>query len=97
MSWPSMKIRPDVGCSNPASMRSSVVLPQPDPPSSENSLPLCNVERDVVDGLEGAERLGNSLDPDEWCRGYTGICCGHAPPRLGSPAAQGRAFVFNRS
>ena len=40
MSWPSMKIRPDVGCSNPASMRSSVVLPQPEPPSSENSSPF---------------------------------------------------------
>ena len=35
MSTPSMKILPDVGRSNPASMRSSVVLPQPEAPSRQ--------------------------------------------------------------
>ncbi len=34
MSWPSIRMRPAVGCSKPASMRSSVVLPQPEGPSS---------------------------------------------------------------
>ena len=34
MSWPSIRILPAVGVSNPASIRSSVVLPQPDGPSS---------------------------------------------------------------
>ncbi len=33
MSWPDNSIRPSVGASKPASMRSSVVLPQPDGPS----------------------------------------------------------------
>src|SRR5437867_9882815 len=35
-----MKMRPALGVSKPASMRSSVVLPQPEPPSSANSSPL---------------------------------------------------------
>ena len=39
MSTPSIEIRPAVGSSNPASMRSSVVLPQPEPPSRQNSSP----------------------------------------------------------
>ena len=34
MSWPSIRILPAVGVSKPASMRRSVVLPQPDGPSS---------------------------------------------------------------
>ena len=33
MSLPSMTIRPSVGVSNPASIRISVVLPQPDGPN----------------------------------------------------------------
>jgi hypothetical protein len=40
MSWPSMKTVPEVGCSNPASMRSSVVFPQPEPPSRQKISPL---------------------------------------------------------
>ena len=40
MSWPSMKMRPALGVSKPASIRSSVVLPQPEPPSSAKSSPL---------------------------------------------------------
>src|SRR3954471_17678292 len=39
MSSPSSRMRPEVGVSNPASIRSSVVLPQPEGPSSaKNSL-----------------------------------------------------------
>jgi hypothetical protein len=37
--WPSMKISPLVGASKPASMRKSVVLPQPEGPSSEKNSP----------------------------------------------------------
>ena len=40
-----MKMRPAVGVSKPASMRSSVVLPQPEPPSRAKSSPLSIVER----------------------------------------------------
>ena len=57
MSTPSMKMRPVVGSSKPASMRSSVVLPQPEPPSRQNSSPLIDLQRDVVDGDEVAELL----------------------------------------
>ena len=40
MSRPSMKMRPAVGRSKPASMRSSVVLPQPEAPSRQKNSPL---------------------------------------------------------
>src|SRR3954467_1415672 len=39
LSWPSISIRPQPGASNPASMRSSVVFPQPDGPSSAKNSP----------------------------------------------------------
>src|SRR4051794_17125534 len=39
MSWPSISIRPEPGASKPASMRSSVVFPQPDGPSSAKNSP----------------------------------------------------------
>src|SRR5664279_5383649 len=39
-SWPSSVIEPEVGVSKPASMRSSVVLPQPDEPSRAKISPL---------------------------------------------------------
>src|SRR5437773_2921707 len=40
MSVPSSRILPSVGCSNPAIIRSVVVLPQPDGPSIEKNSPL---------------------------------------------------------
>ena len=39
MGCPSMKISPVVGVSKPASIRSKVVLPQPEGPSSEKNSP----------------------------------------------------------
>jgi hypothetical protein len=39
MSWPSISIRPEVGRSKPASMRSSVVLPQPEGPRRAKNSP----------------------------------------------------------
>ena len=39
MSSPSIRIRPSLGVSNPASMRSRVVLPQPDGPRSAKNSP----------------------------------------------------------
>src|SRR3989304_6945645 len=39
MSWPSIRTWPSVGTSRPASMRSNVVLPQPDGPSSAKNSP----------------------------------------------------------
>jgi len=40
MSCPSISIRPEVGVSKPASILSSVDLPQPEPPSRQNSSPF---------------------------------------------------------
>ena len=39
MSWPSIRTWPSVGTSRPASMRSKVVLPQPEGPSSAKNSP----------------------------------------------------------
>ena len=38
--WPSISIRPALGCSNPASMRSKVLLPHPDAPKRQNNSPF---------------------------------------------------------
>ena len=62
MSAPSMKMRPAVGRSKPASMRSSVVLPQPEAPSRQKNSLLVDPERDVVDGDEVAELLRDPVD-----------------------------------
>ena len=43
-SWPSRMIRPEVGVSKPANMRSKVVLPQPEEPSRAKISPLA-IER----------------------------------------------------
>src|SRR6478735_6912477 len=40
MSWPARVIEPDVGVSSPATIRSVVVLPQPDGPSSAKNEPF---------------------------------------------------------
>ncbi len=40
MTTPSIEIRPALGCAKPASIRSSVVLPQPEAPTSANISPL---------------------------------------------------------
>ena len=40
-------------------IRSSVVLPEPDGPSSATSSPSLNRQADVVQRLVGAERLGD--------------------------------------
>ena len=55
-------MRPDVGVSKPASMRSSVLLPQPDEPSSAKISPLADVEVDVVDSQEAVEVLDDVDD-----------------------------------
>ena len=49
MSWPSIRMSPSVGTSRPASMRSNVVLPQPDGPSSAKNSSGLDVEADIVD------------------------------------------------
>ena len=61
-SRPSSMIVPEVGVSKPASMRSSVVLPQPDEPSRANTSPLAMSMRDVVDGAVAVEVLDDVPD-----------------------------------
>ena len=45
-------------------MRSSVVLPQPDGPSSATSSPVGNSRRHVVERREAAEALADAFDCD---------------------------------
>ena len=58
-------MRPLVGCSKPAIIRSVVVLPQPDGPSIEKNSPLADGEVGLVYGDEAAEALGDVLEVDD--------------------------------
>ncbi len=62
MSSPSMNIFPEVGVSNPPSMRSSVVLPQPEAPKQAEYFALVDFQADIVDRLEVAEGFADALD-----------------------------------
>ena len=57
-------MRPEVGNSSPAIMRSVVVLPQPDGPSRQKNSPLSTVKVELLDGDEVAEGLVQFLDLD---------------------------------
>ena len=60
MSLPPTWTRPQSGSSKPAIMRSVVVLPQPDGPSSEKNSPAAMSSVDPVDGDDAAvEDLGD--------------------------------------
>ena len=63
-SSPSSRIRPLVGRSKPAIMRSVVVFPQPDGPSMREELARRHVEVDAVDGDDVVELLAQLLEPD---------------------------------
>ena len=52
-SWPSIKIRPVVGCSSPATRRNVVVLPQPDGPSSVTSVPRAMLKVTLFTAVTG--------------------------------------------
>src|ERR1035438_7154195 len=71
MSVPSSRIRPEVGCSNPAIRRSVVVFPHPDGPSSEKNSPLSTV-RSMLSTATSVNRL---VSATSW------IC----PPGTGPP------------
>ncbi len=73
MSLPSTTIVPAVGSSKPATMRSTVVLPQPEGPRKETNSP-CSTSRlkswttvvapkDFLHMLDGEEWLGHGFDP----------------------------------
>ena len=59
-----MRIVPDVGSSSPAIIRSVVVLPHPDGPSSVTSVPAAIDERDAIDGRHVAVALGDVAELD---------------------------------
>ena len=63
-SSPSRRMRPSVGASNPAIIRSVVVLPQPDGPEHREELAAPDREVGVVHGDEVAEPLGDVIEHD---------------------------------
>ncbi len=72
-SWPSSRMRPEVGVSKPASMRSSVRLAAARRAEQREDLALGDVQADMVDGQVAAEVLHDVLDLQE---GQTVDCAG---------------------
>ena len=66
MSLPATTILPAVGSSKPATMRSTVVLPQPDGPRNETNSPGSTSRLKSCDHGGGAEGLSHMLDGEEW-------------------------------
>ena len=64
MSRPVSSTRPASGSSKPAIIRSEVVLPQPDGPSSEKNSPARDLDRHVVDRDHVAEALRDGVEAD---------------------------------
>src|SRR5215469_3534241 len=52
-----MRISPSLGCSNPAIIRSDVVLPQPDGPSSDRNSPLRTFKLTALTAVSEPNRL----------------------------------------
>ena len=77
-SVPPMLIDPDVGCSRPATIRSVVVLPQPDGPSRAKNEPGRDVEVDPVDRDEVPELLADAAQGQAGARRVTRTA-GHRP------------------
>ncbi len=71
---PSSRMRPLVGSSKPAIIRSVVVLPHPDGPSSEKNSPGRMSQVDPVDGTDVGEALGQRDELD--------LATRHCPPPL---------------
>ena len=61
-SSPPSRTMPAVGSMKPATMRSVVVLPQPEGPSRTRNSPSAMRERDVAHGMEVAVALDEILD-----------------------------------
>ena len=61
-STPPSRIRPAVGSSKPAIIRSTVVLPEPDGPSSAEELAVGDVEVDAVNGTHVPEGLDQAAE-----------------------------------
>ena len=64
MSSPSTSTSPESGCSNPASTRSAVVLPQPDGPSRARSSPGRDGQVEAVEGDGRAELAAQAAEFD---------------------------------
>ena len=78
---PSSRISPAVGISNPASIISVVVLPEPDGPSSVRNSPRSDVEIEVVDDARDAVvGLADADEADDRVGGARRGANAHARP-----------------
>ena len=78
-----LAVKPDspaVGVSNPASIRISVVLPQPDGPEQGEELALMNGQVHTVHGPKTAEALHDIIEADQWLGGSVEPRRETAPP-----------------
>ena len=71
---------PSVGVSKPASMRSSVVLPQPDGPSSAKNSRSWMSSDSRSTAAKSAEPLAHRLEPHQRARAGLGLGATPAPP-----------------
>ena len=62
MSRSPSRTAPEVGSAKPATMRSVVVLPQPDGPEQDHELAVGDIERDVAHRIDVAVALGDAID-----------------------------------
>jgi hypothetical protein len=60
-----MMISPSVGCSRPAIMRISVVLPQPEGPRMTINSPFFDTQVDAIHCFDVAEQFLQCIDFDE--------------------------------
>ena len=91
-SSPSRRMRPVVGDSNPAIIRSVVVLPQPDGPEHREELAPPDREVGVVHRHEVAEPLGDVVEHDHRRRSCLTLV-GHRAHRLQRNRLLDRAIV----
>ena len=64
-SLPPMTMLPEVGSSKPATMRSTVVLPQPEGPRKETNSPRADIEVEVLHDRVVGEGFADVLDAEE--------------------------------
>ena len=83
MSLPASVIVPELGVSRPATIRSVVVLPQPDGPEQREERAARHVEVELADGVEGAVVLGQLAQRQPVVRRRVGRLLRRTPSGLG--------------
>ena len=91
-----MNTRPAVGCSSPARMRSAVVLPQPEGPSSARKLPSGTSRSRSIRAANAAEHLAHALVADVHQAGLATVAAWNRARSLGRDHRDGRRAAGRR-